>query len=257
MSYLLIVCLCCLTKLTGLKGASSLRHLNRKTVFLIIVVLFLLLNKDFIVKTINRAGINDLTWIKARCEVPLQISSHDQNQNKVPDALDFVAGARSEVERQTIYDGSYYAEGAPPEGRGACTDVVWRAFRQGGYDLRAMVDEDIRLAADKYGAAGQHPDSAIDYRRVQNLQVFFQRHGQVLTTDIKAGDQTNLVQWQPGDIVVFAAPKEHIAIISDRRRRDGVPYIIHNAGPCASEGDYLQSWPSQIIFHFRFQPEES
>jgi len=233
-----------------------LGKLQRKILLLILLILVLLFNQDFIFKTLKDTDLGDGGWYKQRCEVPLQISSHDQNQNKVPDALDFVAGARSEVERQTVYDGSYYSAGAPPEGRGACTDVVWRAFRQGGYDLRAMVNEDIRETAEAYGAAGQHPDSAIDYRRVQNLQVFFQRHGQVLTNEIKADDPANLVQWQPGDIVVFGKPLEHIAIISDHRRRDGVPWIIHNAGPCASEGDYLQSWPSPILYHFRFVPEE-
>lgn len=233
-----------------------MRNLQRKILLLIILILVLLFSKDFILNTIRDTGIDDAGWFKQRTEVPLKISSHDQNQNEVPDALDFVAGARSEVEKQTVYDGSYYASGAPPEGRGACTDVIWRAFRHGGYDLRAMVDEDIRQDADVYGAAGLQPDSAIDYRRVQNLQVFFQRHGQVLTTDIKENDPDNLVQWQPGDIVVFGKPLEHIAIISDHRRRDGVPLIIHNAGPCASEGDYLQSWPSPIIYHFRFQPAD-
>ena len=227
-------------------------HFNRKAIALVALFLILFFNRSAIFRYINNLEIRDFSIFEPRCEVPLQISSHDENRNEVPDALDFVAGARQEVERRTRYDGSYYQAGYPPEGRGACTDVIWRAFRQGGYDLRAMVDEDIRMALDEYGKTGQHPDSAIDYRRVQNLQVFFQRHGQVLTTALKPGDKGNLIEWQPGDIVVFSAPKEHIAIISDRRRRDGVPFIIHNAGPWASEVDYLQSWPSPIVYHFRF-----
>lgn len=229
-----------------------LPHFNRKAIALIALLLILFLNRSTLLKYINNLEIEDFIVSEPCCEVPLRISSHDENQNKVPDALDFVAGARQEVERHTRYDGSYYNEGYPPEGKGACTDVIWRSFRQGGYDLRAMVDEDIRLAPGEYGATGQQPDSCIDYRRVQNLQVFFQRYGQVLTNEIKPGDKANLTNWQPGDIVVFAAPKEHIAIISDQRRPDGVPLIIHNAGPWASEADYLQSWPSPIIYHFRF-----
>lgn len=231
-----------------------MRGFYRKAIVFIILLLILFVNREYIQKEINSSEIRDFISTEPRLEVPLKISSHDENGNQVPDALDFVAGARQEAERKTIYDASYYSIGYPPEGRGACTDLVWRAFRQGGYDLHAMVDEDIRLAPDVYGATGQHPDSAIDYRRVQNLQIFFKRHGQVLTTAIKPGEKTNLMQWQPGDIVVFALPLEHIAIISDQRRRDGVPYIIHNAGPYASEGNYLQSWPSPIIYHFRFEP---
>lgn len=230
-------------------------HFNRKAIAIIALLalpFILFLNRSSLLSYINHQEIKDFIVSEPRCDVPLQISSHDENQNKIPDALDFVAGARQEVENQTIYDGSYYQAGAPPEGKGACTDVIWRAFKKGGFDLRTMVDEDIRLVPDEYGETGQHPDSAIDYRRVQNLQVFFQRHGQSLTTALKPGDKANLTQWQPGDIVVFALPKEHIAIISDQRRRDGVPFIIHNAGPWASEADYLQSWPTPIIYHFRF-----
>lgn len=230
-----------------------MQYFNRKVFLIIVLALILFINKDFLTGYLNNMELPRFIISEPRYEVPLRISSHDENHNKIPDALDFVTGARLEVENRTIYDGSYYEKGYPPEGRGACTDVIWRAFRQGGYDLRAMVDEDIRKVPGEYGETGRNPDSVIDYRRVQNLQVFFQRHGQVLTTELKPGNKANLIEWQPGDIVVFAAPKEHIAIISDQRRRDGIPLIIHNAGPWAAEVDYLQSWPSPIIYHFRFK----
>jgi uncharacterized protein YijF (DUF1287 family) len=170
----------------------------------------------------------------------------------VPDALDFVAGARREVQRRTRYDAGYYAGGYPPEGRGACTDIVAQAFREAGYDLKKMVDEDIRRAPAAYGETGKHPDPNIDFRRVANLTVFFRRHAQELTTMVRPGDRENLTQWQPGDIVVFGPPYEHIGIISDKRRPDGVPYLIHNAAPVAAEGDFLLRWPSQITHHFRY-----
>lgn len=229
-------------------------HNRKKSLFLLLaagIVIYLIWSQPFIAQYL-KYPIKDRLIPGPRCEIPLQISAHDQNDNEIPDALDFVAGARQEVKDRTRYDGSYYQQGYPPEGRGACTDVIWRAFRRAGYDLRAMVDEDIQAVPAAYGPTGQNPDSCIDYRRVQNLQVFFQRHGQVLTTEIKPGDKDNLTNWQPGDIVVFARPQEHIALISDKRRRDGVPLIIHNAGPWASEVDYLQDWPTEIIYHFRF-----
>jgi len=188
----------------------------------------------------------------SRCEVPLHISRQDQNNNGIPDALDLVEGAREEVTGRTQYDSSYYRGGYPPEGKGACSDVIWRAFRAAGYDLKEMVDEDIRSAPSAYGTTGKNPDPAIDFRRVRNLQVFFQRHARELTTEVKPGDVKNLTQWQPGDIVVFGPPYPHIGIISDRRCRNGVPWLIHNGGPRATEGDYLLNWPSKIICHFRF-----
>jgi hypothetical protein len=188
----------------------------------------------------------------SKCEVPQMISSQDQNQNGIPDAIDFVKGARLEVERGTVYDGSYFQGGYPPDGKGACTDVIWRAFKVAGYDLKKMVDGDIKNFPEAYGATGSHPDPNIDFRRVRNLQIFFERQGEELTTMVVPGDVTNLSSWQPGDIVVFGMPLEHIGIISDRRGRDGVPQMIHNCGPQASEGNYLLSWNSKMTYHFRF-----
>jgi len=62
----------------------------------------------------------------------------------------------------------------------------------------------------------------------------------------------NLKQWQGGDIVVFGPPYDHVGVVSDKRRPDGVPLLIHNAGPCTSENDRLLTWPSPLKYHFRF-----
>lgn len=192
-------------------------------------------------------------YLGTKCEVIQLVSSQDQNQNSIPDSIDIVNGARREVEIGTVYDASYFQEGYPPEGRGACTDVIWRAFNMAGYDLKKMVDEDIKNNPGAYGATGYAPDPSIDFRRVSNLQVFFKRYGEELTTEIVPGDADSLTNWQPGDIVVFGLPLEHIGIISDQRGRDGVPLLIHNCGPQASEDNhYLLNWPSKITHHFRF-----
>ncbi|MEW6771997.1 MAG: DUF1287 domain-containing protein [Bacillota bacterium] len=209
-------------------------------------------------QTLCRFGYPEWVWKLRpgpRLEIPLVVAEHDANRNGVPDALDFVAGARREAERRTRYDAGYYAGGYPPEGRGACTDIVAQAFREAGYDLKKMVDEDIRRAPAAYGETGKHPDPNIDFRRVANLTVFFRRHAQELTAVVRPGDRENLTQWQPGDIVVFGPPYEHIGIISDKRRPDGVPYLIHNAAPVATEGDFLLRWPSRITHHFRYPGE--
>ncbi len=189
----------------------------------------------------------------AKCNVPQLYSAQDQNQNGIADSIDIVNGARQEVAKGTIYDGSYFSGGYPPEGRGACTDVIWRALKAAGYDLKKLVDEDIKSHPQAYSATGSNPDPSIDFRRVRNLQVFFKHHGQELTTEIVPGNVDNLTNWQPGDIVVFGLPLEHIGIISDKRGLDGVPLMIHNCGPQASEDNhYLLNWPSKITYHFRF-----
>lgn len=191
----------------------------------------------------------------SRVEVPLVVSVRDNNGNGVPDALDMVEGARREKTNGTRYDAAYYQGGYPPEGRGACTDVVWRAMAAAGYDLKEMMDADISENPSAYGSTAENPDPNIDFRRVRNQVVFFRRHGLELTTEVKPGDVDNLIQWQPGDIVVFDHPHEHIGIISDQRRREGIPLVIHNAGPVASEEDILLRWPSRISHHFRYPGE--
>lgn len=135
-----------------------------------------------------------------------------------------------------------------------CTDVIWRAFKHAGYDLKAMMDKDI----DANRAAYPHVktrDANIDFRRVPNQLVFFKRHGLSLTTTIIPGDKKNLAQWQPGDIVTFKNPN-HIAILSDKRNARGIPLLIHNQSPVASEGDDFMNWYGLgCTGHFRFPPK--
>ena len=61
-------------------------------------------------------------------------SGADYNQNGVDDYTDLMLGARKDAENRPKYDGSYYEGGFPPDDIGVCTDVVWRAFRNAGYD---------------------------------------------------------------------------------------------------------------------------
>lgn len=48
----------------------------------------------------------------------------------------------------------------------------------------------------------------------------------------------------PGDIVIFGTT--HIGIVSDKRNKDGVPYLIHNAGQPLREEDALLSWNKKV-----------
>jgi len=176
----------------------------------------------------------------------------DKDSDGVDDLRDIVAGAKEEVRRKPQYHSAYYQGGYPPETEGVCTDVVWRAFQDAGYDLKELIDQDIRKNLSQYPRVEGKPDPNIDFRRVSNLVVFFRKYGLELTKEIKPGEVDNLYLWQAGDIVTFDYPYEHIAIISDKRRPDGVPFLLHNAGPTASEADQLFSWPSSITGHFRY-----
>lgn len=182
------------------------------------------------------------------------LAGHDEDGDGHDDLEDFVVAARAYVAQEPRYRDGYYQGGYPPPGVGVCTDVVWAGLAGAGYDLKAMVDEDIRRHPEAYPRVGGRSDPNIDFRRVQNLCAFFSRRGTSLTTEVRPGDAVNLRQWQGGDIVAFGGRYEHIAVVSDRRRRDGVPYLLHNAGPWATEGDALTTWSGPIIGHYRFPP---
>ena len=170
-------------------------------------------------------------------------SSVDYNGNGTDDYTDILLGARKDAQNRPTYDGSYYAGGYPPDDIGVCTDVVWRAFKNAGYSLRDMVDKDIKTRPEAYPKI-ENPDNNIDFRRVRNLRIFFDTYAITLTLDIN-----EIAQWQPGDIVIFGDDK-HIGIISDKRNKDGQPYVIHNGGQPNREEDYLSK--STVTGHYRF-----
>lgn len=173
-------------------------------------------------------------------------SSVDANHNGVDDYTDILLGAREDAIHHPTYDGRYWDTGYPPDDIGVCTDVIWRAFKNAGYDLRAMVDHDIQMSNDEdYHIP--YPDSNIDFRRVGNLEVFFSKYALNLTLDVN-----DISEWQPGDIVVFDS--RHIGIISDRRNKQGDAYVIHNSGQPNREEDVLRKRAKKdpISGHFRW-----
>lgn len=156
-------------------------------------------------------------------------------------------GALEYVATFPAYRSRYYESGYPDDGYGVCTDVVAFALLHAGYDLQELVYTDYLAQPNAYDIT--EPDANIDFRRVRNLQVFFERNAQSLTTDL-----VDIDDWQGGDIAVFDG---HIGIVSDRRRADGVPYLIHHANPFQLhyEEDALGSY--DVVGHFRFQPVAS
>jgi len=177
------------------------------------------------------------------------ITTIDCNQNGLDDYQDIVLGARKDATNRVKYKSAYYAGGYPPEDEGVCTDMVWRAFQEAGYDFKNMIDTDIQLAKNEYYALDKVPDSNIDFRRVGNLKVYFERNEEILTTDIK-----DIASFQPGDIVIFGKDK-HVGIISDKRNKKGIPYLLHNAGQWNREEDALEKWTKQygLTGHYRLK----
>lgn len=169
----------------------------------------------------------------------------------INDYTDFLIGAKKDAAKHPHYDARYWENGFPPEDVGVCTDTVWRAFREAGYDLSLMVDKDIECSLESYPHV-EHRDKNIDFRRVKNLRIFFERYGVKLTTDID-----DIEAWQPGDIVIFGKD-DHIGIVSDFRNDKGQVFLIHNAGQYNRDEDYFKR--RKPVAHYRFDaskvPEE-
>jgi uncharacterized protein YijF (DUF1287 family) len=174
------------------------------------------------------------------------------------DPLALVRAARDQIGVTLHYDPAYtriaYPDGDVPLKRGVCTDVVIRAYRKAyGCDLQRLVHEDMARAFSAYpktwGMA--RPDRNIDHRRVPNLQTFFARRKASLPVTDRAPD------YRPGDLVTVMLPGNlpHIMIVSDRRRGDGLPLVIHNIGQGVREEDFLQGAPR--TGHYRFMPLEN
>lgn len=192
-------------------------------------------------------------FLKGEVIIDKAVCEGDLDFDGISDMDDIVQGARQEIFNRTKYKSTYYETAYPPQDEGVCTDVVWRALKNCGYNLKENMDRDIREATADYSEGVVIPDSNIDFRRVKNQRVFFDKYAARLTTAVKPYNKKNLYQWQGGDIVILNKG-DHVAIISDRRRKDGVPYVLHNASTYAMEEDLLLKWSKsgRIIGHYRF-----
>ena len=181
--------------------------------------------------------------------IDVMVSEHDYDSDGIDDYMDIMLGARIDAENHPRYDGSYVSGGYPSDDVGVCSDVIWRAFKNAGYLLKDMLDEDIINNPNDYPGLDGKPDPNIDFRRVRNLKVFFDKYAEKLTLD-----PYKIEQWQPGDIVIFGINYTHIGIISDRRNKDGIPYLIHNSGQLDREEDALIRWMrhQSITGHYRW-----
>lgn len=163
----------------------------------------------------------------------------DKDGDGIDDQTDFLQSVRSYIATKPKYKSKYYRTGYPDDGFGVCTDVIAFGLRGAGYDLMELVNADIRANKKMYQL--DVVDKNIDFRRVNNLRIFFEHNAKSLTTDL-----TDIKEWQGGDIIVF---KTHIGVVSDKRNWRGIPFIIHNGG-FHFEEDILE-YRTDIVGHFR------
>jgi hypothetical protein len=173
-------------------------------------------------------------------------------QEPAPALTRLLQSAYEQIGKTVRYDPAYqqlaFPGGDVPIDRGVCTDVIVRAYRGIGIDLQVLVNEDMRKAFRAYPRKWKltRPDPNIDHRRVENLRVFFTRHGQSLPVTNEAAD------YKPGDIVTWELPGglAHIGLISDKQS-NGRPLAIHNIGDGAQLEDVLFTY--KITGHYRYR----
>lgn len=217
-----------------------------KRILIILIIIFIIIASIITVYFIFQT--NKRTYTDNDFNIETIISSTDYDNDGIDDYSDILQGAKIEAEKKTKYKSAYYAGGYPPDTEGVCTDMVWRALKNAGYLLKDMVDEDIKNNVDEYPRVNGKPDPNIDFRRVPNLKVYFERNQISLTTDL-----SKIEEWQQGDIVVFG--NSHIGIISDKRNKNGIPYFLHNAGQLLREEDVLKIYNkyNPITGHYRMK----
>ena len=202
-------------------------------IILIIVVLYALYRFNYIPhKKYTNEDFNIKTYI----------SKTDKDNDGIDDQTDILNNVRYYIKTNPKYKSKYYATGYPNDEYGVCTDVVAFGLKGAGYDLMNLVNEHIKTNRNLYDI--DVIDKNIDFRRVQNLKVYLDNNAIALTNDIN-----KIKEWQGGDIVVF---KNHIGIVSDKRNKKGVPFIIHHANPYQRyyEEDILE-YRNNIIGHYR------
>ena len=221
-----------------------------KKIFFMIVLIFVLYLIAILIILLNHSNILPFPQKVYYAEdfgINSIKSTTDFDQDGIDDYTDIMLGARQDAKNHPIYKSAYYAGGYPPDDEVVCTDVVWRAFKNAGYNLKDLIDEDIKNNVDSYPRVNGKPDPNIDFRRVPNLISFFSRNATSLSTDL-----SQIADWQPGDIVTFE--NRHVGIISDKRNKNGIPYLIHNGGQRNREEDILEIYSlySKISGHFRW-----
>ena len=176
-----------------------------------------------------------------------ETSKTDYDKDGIDDYTEYLNGEKQYVKWNPSYISNYYAGGYPKvEKEGVCTDVVWYALQTAGYDLKTMMDKDIEENYKKGTYNIEVIDKNIDFRRVRNLDVYLKNNSISLTKDL-----SQIEEWQGGDIIVF---KDHIGIISDKRNKKGIPFLIHHANPIQVnyEEDVLELYGQDyIIGHYR------
>ena len=214
----------------------------KKRIF--IIVIFIIISVILVALLYFFNTIPHKQYSNSDFNIETYISSVDKDNDGIDDQTDILNNVRTYIAKKPKYKSKYYETGYPDDEYGVCTDVVANGLKDAGYDLKELVNEDIINNKEKYNI--EVIDKNIDFRRVRNLDVYLKNNSISLTKDL-----SQIEEWQGGDIIVF---KDHIGIISDKRNKKGIPFLIHHANPIQVnyEEDVLELYgQDDIIGHYR------
>ena len=211
--------------------------MKRKKTLLIIFIPIMLLMIYLVICLVPKKKYSNQDF-----DIKDYLSKVDKDEDGIDDQTDILNNVKEYIKTSPKYKSKYYETGYPNDGYGVCTDVVAYGLKGAGYDLMELVNEDIKSNREKYKI--EKIDKNIDFRRVRNLKIYFEKNAISLTTDIQ-----KIEEWQGGDIIIF---ESHIGIISDKRNKKGIPYVIHHANPFQInyEEDILER-RKDIVGHYR------
>ena len=214
----------------------------KKRIF--IIVIFIIISVILVALLYFFYTIPHKQYSNSDFNIETYISSVDKDNDGIDDQTDILNNVRTYIAKKPKYKSKYYETGYPDDEYGVCTDVVANGLKGAGYDLKELVNEDIINNKEKYNI--EVIDKNIDFRRVRNLDIYLKNNSISLTKEL-----SQIEEWQGGDIIVF---KDHIGIISDKRNKKGIPFLIHHANPIQVnyEEDVLELYGQDyIIGHYR------
>ena len=161
--------------------------------------------------------------------------------------------AASLMNNNVAYDPGYYQLSYPngdvPSNKGACCDVIVRAYRKMGIDLQKEVHEDMSKNFKQYPQKWGEltTNKSIDNRRVPNLMRFFERQNAMLPITQNGTD------YKPGDVIFWELSNQpHVGMVVKQKSMDGSHnLIIHLIGSGQAIADRLFVY--KIIGHARYK----
>jgi len=252
------------------------RHKKRLNIRHLLIIILLLLIAIAVIINVNKfsfkkeyepsTALSDLLPRYRLIDMDNIPITGDADNDGINDQKDIMQGAKDQLNNpaRTIRveegENNYFKNGNPPEDLAIPSDIIARAFLEAGFSLKDLVYEDIGNNFDEYPIkeiwGRSFCDPNIDYRRIQNLEIFFKRNAKVLDIFFNALDEGNLISWLPGDVVFFDMDgdgfSDNDGIICDNTTRSGVPKVVYNyIDPGYTvENDILKE--ETITGHYRF-----